>query len=137
MSGSTIIWLKYRAKGAALGTTSAMRFDALIGENLPDSEYNQQRGLRRIDYSHMLSSRSVWDVSIGPDQLYVPAAQTFIREFWKGAQHWIAVNASLTEPTATLFNEVTTPGGRVPLQPVEGHYDFPQFIATLTAKRPD
>lgn len=132
-----IVWLKYRQKGATLGTTTAMRFDALTGEDLPDAEHKQQRGLRRIDYQHLLSTRSAWDIAIGADELYDPTKRAFMEEFWVGAQKWLVFDSATDEPDAEDFTEITTPSGRIPFQSIEGSWDFVTFASTFTAKHPD
>ncbi len=133
----TYIWLKFRQKGAALGVTTAMRFNALLGEDLPETGGLEQIGLKQIHYTHLLSRRSVWDVTIGADELFDPTARAFITEFWLGAQKWLCFSASETEPAAGLFTEIKTPTGRAPLAPIEGNWDLVSFATTMTAKRPD
>ena len=132
-----IIWLKYRQKGAPIGTTSAMRFDALTAEGLDETEKNQQRGLTGRNYTHLLSSRVAFDVEIGADETIDATKKAFLDEFWIAAQQWISLDTSAIEPAAGLFVEVDTPAGRAPYQPIEGNWNFVTFRTILTAKEPN
>lgn len=131
------VWLKYRQKGAALGTTTAMQFDAVIAEPNEDVEGLTQIGLNGTDFVHTSGSRPTWYVLIGADELVDAVKRAFIDEFWIGAQQWIIVDDAATEPGAGLFREVSRPFGPNPLASTNGSRALPRIELNLRAKKRD
>ncbi len=132
----TQVWLKYRQQGAALGTTTAMRIPMLFVR--PDDEVDRidDKDLNGRLYQHTRSSRDVWDLVIGADQLVDSTIQAFVDEFWIGAQHWLSLDQSATEPAAGLFSEISIPSGRSPKQALEQNWGLVSFEFTATSKVP-
>ena len=128
------VWLKYRQKGAPLGTTTAMRFNALICQPIDETIRLESDDLNARPYSHLRSIRTQYDLSIGPDELVDATKKAFIDEFWISAQAWLVIDSSDTEPLAASFIEVVVPAGRSPIQPLEGDWSFPYIDVTLISK---
>lgn len=127
-------WLR-SVRGA---TTTSVFVRQLKLSKLPDVEFDAGRSLRGVDFAHRLSERQIWEIEIGVDELISASKGPFIIGFWSADQRFIADNENpLVEPLDAEFIEVNVPGGKLPIEYINGINVLPQFKTTLTQKYPD
>lgn len=127
-------WLRFTRDA----TTDSIFVRQLKLYKLPDVEFDAGRSLRGVDFAHRLSERQIWDIEIGVDELISASKGPFIIAFWSADQRFIAESENpLVEPTDPEFIEVNVPGGKLPVEYINGIQHLPQFKTTLTQKYPD
>lgn len=130
-------WLRYRPTPA--GTPTSQRFNALslyVDDTLVDRIQPDvtMRG-RLVD--HMVRSRSVYPITIGPDELLDSTKWAFIRAFFKANYRELSLDTGVSTPADETFVAVLLEGGRLPVERIEQLSVLRMFSATLVAKEPD
>lgn len=124
-----MIWLKYQYGS---DSTVAERFRELSLYEKTDVERTVVQTLRRKSVTKVFSSRKVWELTIGADELLQEDKREFCREWWGADKRWFCENPSVSEPSAGSFIEVTTEGGEEPITFVDGNKHLPSATYKLT-----
>lgn len=131
----TAVWLRYERNE----TTVTQRFLALSTPRTSDVERKSGRTLRHVDFAHRLSDRETWTITIGANELYVPANRTFVETFWKADRVWINFDPQIDEEELDDADwiECTPPSGACPLEYIEGDESLPSIAIPLVQRKPN
>lgn len=132
------VWLRYKN---VAGDVSSRRFNAVNPIlKREDSERDLRRATNGDDIDTLLSWRYIYNMMISADELATVAAGNFMLGFWIGAERWISLETSVTEPiedeleeTPPVWIAVTSPGGTA-REFVEGLPSMPEYTLTLTER---